>query len=187
VKYTNEGAVHIRVKHGVPMKDYFYFEVEDTGAGIADENFSKIFEPFTQLHQQRSYIEGTGLGLSITKNLVELMKGKIYFKSKLNKGSVFIFELPLPTIIGANSKSIESELLSENDIDQNMELPGFEILNKIVEFAKTGNFTAIEVQIEQLLNSHNEYDKFCNYIKECCSKYNDDRIIAYCSNFLNKT
>ena len=94
LKYTNSGSVSIRVKHSLPIKDYFYIEVEDTGAGIAEENFGKIFEPFTQLHLHKTYIEGTGLGLFIVKTVIERMGGIVWVSSKLNVGSTFYIMLP---------------------------------------------------------------------------------------------
>ena len=51
--------------------------------------------PFNRLGAKDSKIEGTGIGLTITKQLVELMNGRIGFESSLGKGSVFWIELPL--------------------------------------------------------------------------------------------
>ncbi len=73
--------------------------VKDTGVGITQENISKLFEKFGRL--ENSYVMaattgGTGLGLYISKSLVNLMGGKIWAKSGgLNKGSTFIFTLPV--------------------------------------------------------------------------------------------
>lgn len=187
IKYTNYGSVHVRVRYGNNSQDLFYFEVEDTGMGIAEDNFNKIFEPFTQLHHQKSYIEGTGLGLSITKNLIELMKGKIYFRSKLNQGSIFIFEIPLPIVENSNVKSIENELENKKESENLIFIPEKDDLFKIVEFAKTGNFTAIEILISKISNQNPEYNRFCSFIKENCSRYNDDRIIAFCNKYINKS
>ncbi len=71
------------------------FMVEDTGRGIAQENFDRIFEVFTQETSgtARQY-GGTGLGLPITKNFVEMMGGSIHVSSRLGEGSVFTVDLP---------------------------------------------------------------------------------------------
>lgn len=62
--------------------------IADTGEGIAEEALEKIFEPFERV-SDRSNIEGSGVGLSITKNLIEIMDGKILVESTLGKGSTF--------------------------------------------------------------------------------------------------
>ncbi len=75
--------------------------VSDTGVGIPREDLSKLFHKFGRL--DNSYAAsatsgGTGLGLYISKNLVELMHGKIWAQSEgLNKGATFIVALPVAT------------------------------------------------------------------------------------------
>jgi signal transduction histidine kinase len=70
--------------------------VTDTGIGIRQEDFNKLFNAFQQLETglTRRY-EGSGLGLSICKKLVELMGGRIWVQSCLGQGSTFAFLLPL--------------------------------------------------------------------------------------------
>jgi hypothetical protein len=72
------------------------FEIEDNGIGITKEKQENMFESFSQgsIQINRKY-GGTGLGLSIVKGLIEILKGKIYLKSELGKGSTFFFEIPL--------------------------------------------------------------------------------------------
>eukprot|EP01112_Ceratiomyxa_fruticulosa_P003624 TRINITY_DN1394_c0_g1_i16.p1 TRINITY_DN1394_c0_g1~~TRINITY_DN1394_c0_g1_i16.p1 ORF type:complete len:955 (+),score=228.82 TRINITY_DN1394_c0_g1_i16:344-3208(+) len=68
------------------------FCVKDTGIGIPADKMHTLFEAFTQV--DNSYTKrfgGTGLGLAISKNLVSLMKGKIWLQSELNKGTDFFF------------------------------------------------------------------------------------------------
>ena len=89
------------------------FSVSDTGIGISNEKIETIFESFSQADTSitREY-GGTGLGLSITKRLIELMKGKIWVESSLNKGSIFYFEISFEKgKIGKKLKSIETDIL----------------------------------------------------------------------------
>jgi PAS domain S-box-containing protein len=70
--------------------------VWDTGIGIAQEEFPRLFKPFEQLQDVLSRTAGgTGLGLHYTKMLVELHGGKIWVESEVNKGSRFTFSIPV--------------------------------------------------------------------------------------------
>jgi CheY-like chemotaxis protein len=71
------------------------FYVSDSGIGIPEDQFDRIFDRFYQVeHLMARNFEGTGLGLSISKAFVEIMGGKIWVDSELGKGSVFYFNLP---------------------------------------------------------------------------------------------
>jgi len=102
VKFTEQGGVTLRlsrtqqtIRRGevVPR---LLFEVIDTGIGISEVHLQHIFERFTQLENAtpRRY-SGTGLGTAITKQLVELLGGRIGVESHVGEGSRFWFELPL--------------------------------------------------------------------------------------------
>ena len=70
--------------------------VEDTGIGIATEDFDKLFMPFAQVDSSTTRTaSGTGLGLPITKWLIEMHHGSIHFSSRLNEGSTFHVVLPV--------------------------------------------------------------------------------------------
>ncbi len=91
VKYTDEGFIDFKVnciKNGEICR--LIVSVEDSGKGIKQENIDKLFTKFQRLEEDRNTtIEGTGLGLAITKQLVELMNGKIVVYSVYGKGSKF--------------------------------------------------------------------------------------------------
>jgi signal transduction histidine kinase len=68
--------------------------VADTGAGIAGEDLSRIFEEFQQAEAGVRHDEGTGLGLALSKRFVEMHGGRIWCESEVGQGSTFAFTLP---------------------------------------------------------------------------------------------
>ncbi len=97
VKYTENGHIRFDVlrmeKDG---RDCIAFVVNDTGMGIREEDFDKLFGIFERLGSQSSKgIEGTGLGLPITKSILEMMDGNIHLASTYGKGSTFTATIPL--------------------------------------------------------------------------------------------
>ena len=94
VKYTDSGSVTLRVAY---RRELAYFDIEDTGAGIPEEDMERIFLPFERgVTEGRNVEGGTGLGLTITRLLIDLMGGDIVVKSGPGKGSVFSMRLYLP-------------------------------------------------------------------------------------------
>ena len=79
--------------------------IADTGEGIAEENLSKIFEPYFTTKSN-----GTGLGLTLVYKIIKEHKGEISVRSREGKGSVFILALPIPGVprrlIGFNEHGI---------------------------------------------------------------------------------
>jgi PAS domain S-box-containing protein len=101
LKFTNNGSVDVKVDllGNVRNKVWVYFEVKDTGIGIAPEHQEMIFNDFDQVKPTfSSKYGGTGLGLSITRKLLNLMGGKISLDSAVGKGSRFFFELELDRV-----------------------------------------------------------------------------------------
>ena len=73
--------------------------VEDTGHGISAEKHPLLFKPFQRLGHENSTIKGTGIGLVLSRELAELMHGKLDFSSEPGIGSTFWIELPFsPTL-----------------------------------------------------------------------------------------
>ena len=95
VKYTKEGGIKLTVD-GTIDGDFvnIFFEVEDTGIGIKEEDLSKLFERFERIEEERNRnIEGTGLGMSITLQLLKLMDSELKVESVYGEGSKFSFIL----------------------------------------------------------------------------------------------
>jgi len=92
IKYTPEKG-KIRVFHEIKGSDVIT-HVEDNGLGMDKEAQKKIFQKFYRVQtKETKNIPGTGLGLFIVKELVEKMKGKIWFTSEKGRGTTFSFSL----------------------------------------------------------------------------------------------
>ena len=98
IKFTQRGDVVLRAKftrQPPSQQARVRFEIEDSGAGLSEEDRDRIFLPFVQLDEHPLTDAGTGLGLAISKQYVELMGGHIDVASKPGKGSLFHFEIPV--------------------------------------------------------------------------------------------
>ena len=95
IKFTERGSVVVRVVAG-DQPGMMKFVVEDTGIGIPESRFDRLFHAFSQVDASttRKY-GGTGLGLVISKKLCELMGGQVGFQSRVGHGSTFWFTVPL--------------------------------------------------------------------------------------------
>jgi len=94
IKFTVDGSVRINVS--LIDKNQWEIRVADTGIGIPPEAHTNIYEPFKQVSSALTYDNrGVGLGLSITKQLVDLMHGRITLKSEPGQGSTFSVLLPI--------------------------------------------------------------------------------------------
>lgn len=96
VKFTEAGDIVVRVS-AVALDDSqyeYHISVKDDGIGIPTERLDRLFQSFSQVDASmtRQY-GGTGLGLAISKRLAELMNGKMWLESELDKGSVFHFTI----------------------------------------------------------------------------------------------
>jgi CheY-like chemotaxis protein len=121
VKFTSSGKVTLRISSDTnnfqlsndSQRQYLYFEVEDTGLGIEEENLENIFQPFFQSKSGRQAYEGTGLGLSISRQFVNLMDGDISVSSIVGQGSVFRFYIAVE-LVEANSVQPLRNIINEN-------------------------------------------------------------------------
>ncbi len=94
IKYSKEGSkIVVSVKTG---KKDVVISVKDEGIGIAKESISKVFDPYFQEKRMSSNPKGGfGLGLYVASEVVKKHKGKMWVKSKKNKGSTFYFSIPI--------------------------------------------------------------------------------------------
>jgi signal transduction histidine kinase len=93
VKYTLKGNVTVLV---TPKQNQVEVSVKDTGIGIPAEELPKLFGRFHRIQdKQTSEVRGTGLGLWITKQIVELLGGKIHAESIYGTGTNITFTIPI--------------------------------------------------------------------------------------------
>lgn len=119
IKFTDVGKVQIKAalieenEKSVKLS----FEISDTGIGIAPKDQKEIFKPFQQVNYTLNRKQGgTGLGLSITKQLIDVLGGKLELESELNKGSTFRFELLFEQVKRGN-KNLKGGAQVEQEID----------------------------------------------------------------------
>ncbi len=94
VKFTNSGEIEVRIRVDQIVGDdvCLHVSVRDTGIGVTPDQHSRIFAPFGQADASTTRrFGGTGLGLTISRQLVEMMGGRIWLESQLGVGSCFHF------------------------------------------------------------------------------------------------
>ncbi len=98
LKFTQRGRILVRVETAQKTGDRIelHFLVKDTGIGIPPAKQQQIFEAFSQADNSTTRkFGGTGLGLTISAKLVEMMGGRIWVESQLDRGSTFHFTVKL--------------------------------------------------------------------------------------------
>lgn len=125
LKFTPAGKdiyMNIEKIRADEKEQWIRFQVQDTGKGIAKDNFEKIFSVFEQ--EDGSITQeygGTGLGLSIVRRFTYMMGGTISLESELGKGSTFTVELPFGYVqeqrTGSKNYEKISALIVDDDID----------------------------------------------------------------------
>ena len=176
-KYTEKGEIVFSVKC-INQDDTcnLIMSVKDTGKGIKSKDINKLFNKFERLDvEMNSTTEGTGLGLAITKNLVEMMGGKINVQSRFGEGSMFMVRIPQKIITMSepikenasnkvkNEKSIETTNLNIQDETYNSKYKNKKIL--IVDDNKLN----IKVARRALQDFNFEIDE-CYDGQECLNK-----------------
>jgi len=112
-KYTKSGKVTLEIytetlQNSGDDSVYLVAKVRDTGLGMTSDQVARLFDEYSRFNMEvNRAVEGTGLGMSITKNLVEMMHGKIEVESEPGVGSVFTVRF-LQKDVGA--KAVEKDL-----------------------------------------------------------------------------
>lgn len=99
VKFTQSGKIQVSVKVGLGEElEYdepfqLWLDVEDTGAGIAESEIDRLFQPFIQTASGRQSQQGTGLGLAISRKFAHLMGGDLTVRSEAGVGTTFTLSI----------------------------------------------------------------------------------------------
>lgn len=109
IKYNQVGG-EVEVRLDAQPMDRMRITVRDTGRGIPADRQHEVFQPFNRLSAENSNIEGSGVGLVITKQLVEMMQGRLDFSSAEAIGTSFWIDLPT-----ANEWSMSTVTSSMNE------------------------------------------------------------------------
>ena len=92
LKFTERGLVEVSTER---IQDDVVFKVRDTGIGIAQEDFERIFEEFGQVRNHlQGQVKGSGLGLALSRRLAELLDGVLTVESTVGVGSTFAVRIP---------------------------------------------------------------------------------------------
>ena len=145
IKYTNQGEINFNIncinRNGVCE---LLITVQDTGMGIKADKIDKLFTKFERLDVERNTtVEGTGLGLAITKQLVEMMGGKINVQSQYGKGSMFMVNLPQKI-----SKVSGPKVEKQSGFEKTMIIPKEEIANAVSQKVSTAPVVSEPPKVE---------------------------------------
>ena len=136
LKFTQAGRIDLRVwtepcSGGEPTECYLFFEVADTGMGIAAAEQESIFQVFSQT-REGAQIGGTGLGLSISRSLARMMGGDIVVESEPGKGSCFRVHICARAVVAAKLRPMKKRVvgLVESGARRRILIVDDEILNR---------------------------------------------------------
>lgn len=99
LKFTDQGSISLKVwSEEIPKADgtsqaRLFFEIRDTGRGIAQDEIGNLFQKFVQAEAGKKSHQGTGLGLAISKHFIQIMGGDVTVESELGVGTVFKFDV----------------------------------------------------------------------------------------------
>ncbi len=137
IKYTLDGYVKLSVYSDA---NGLLFVIKDTGIGMNEEFLTQLFEPFTQEGDIRTRSQdGTGLGMIISKQIIELMHGKIWVTSQVNLGTTVSFVLPLKQ---CEETAVKKNLLTFSQVTN---IPRYEGKVLIVDDNSINQMVATEI------------------------------------------
>lgn len=174
VKFTAVGNIMLQIMKANETDEYveLFFMVIDSGIGISEEEKTKLFKEFSQVDASvtRKY-GGTGLGLAITKQLVEMMNGKIYVESTKGEGSTFSFNVILKK--SDKTGNIDENNFTFTDVVAHNNGQVFEQsdISDVCKFGTAANISEIHKNVDKLaitieLNNYEKAEMFASNVKE---------------------
>jgi PAS domain S-box-containing protein len=143
VKFTESGVITIVIDKAEGV-DSVHFAIHDTGIGMTAEQTARVFESFSQADTTTSRrFGGTGLGTTISKQLVELMGGRIWVESTLGVGSTFHFTVHLP------ETTFQESCLYQTQANHNVEYFSPRSFNVLLAEDIEANATLAILRLEQ--------------------------------------
>jgi CheY-like chemotaxis protein len=133
IKFTEAGHVNLCITlFDDSDKPHIRFDVEDTGIGISEDKQQEIFNPFIQADGSTTRkFGGTGLGLAITRQLAEILGGRLDVTSEEGKGSAF--SLIIPTGVDVNSQPLlDGQEMSSESISQEQQTQSPKFTGKVL-------------------------------------------------------
>lgn len=182
VKFTSVGNIMLQITKAGETEDYIelFFMVIDSGIGISDEEKTKLFKEFSQVDASVTRkFGGTGLGLAITKQLVEMMNGKIYVESTKGEGSTFSFNVILKKSDKAGSID-ENNFTFDNSVSRIQgDIDCQEEFSRVNKFGTKENFEEIRKNMDKLaitieLNNFEKAEMFASNVKELVTGQNEE-------------
>lgn len=169
-KFTpNQGKITWEMKEEVQDDSYMKLKIviKDTGIGIEKEDQKKIFNVFEQVgHRYIGAYEGTGLGLPLTKDIVELMQGKIEVESKLGEGSKFTVNVLLKK--ATKEQYNKDKVLQSSSIEC---LPKIESEQEEKRILLVDDVDINRMIVEELLSEYPYMIEMATNGKECVEKF----------------
>ncbi|MGB5960662.1 MAG: ATP-binding protein, partial [Coleofasciculaceae cyanobacterium] len=148
IKFTDSGTVEVSAQ---VVDNHLAITISDTGIGIPEDKFDRIFESFEQADGStaRQY-GGTGLGLAVTKKLVELHGGEVTIASKVGVGSQFTFTLPV--------YQGDVEIIEQIPIIKDLEKVQIQALNSNTDLITTNIISKESLSTASPKNNNNKTD-----------------------------
>jgi CheY-like chemotaxis protein len=175
VRYTDKGGITVRGKFTRSENNLNQIrligEVEDTGIGVPEDKQEKIFEKFSQADTSTTRrFGGTGLGLTITKQLIEMMGGKIGVRSEEGKGSIFWFDIPFVLTNAEHVKRVNNQKEKESEAFTVTAVPAHSarillaednevnraFMGKLLESQGLRNYTCVENGLQAVEEASNQ-------------------------------
>jgi len=116
IKFTHEGQIAFELRRMPSLYEdriNVGFAIRDTGIGMSEDQVARIFDVYAQVHENAEHdYGGSGLGLSITKNLIELLGGRIEVSSRKDEGTSVEIVLSFDRYTDIPSIPFENDVLN---------------------------------------------------------------------------